>query len=91
MVLTSKKINFIQLDQELGGYGLIFNTNDEENKIIALADNSPVTEEQLITAIEMHEAKPTQEEVTQLNFQEGVSKLKELGFTDEQIKALIGK
>jgi hypothetical protein len=91
MAITSKKINLPQLDKELGGYGLIADFNDEENKIIKPADGSLVTEEELIEAIEKHEAGPTQAEVQYLDLQEGIAKLKELGFTDKQIKALTGK
>ena len=91
MAITSKNINFIQLNKELGGYGLIFNINDKENKIIKPADGSPVSEEQLTAAIEKHEAGPTAAEVHNMNLEEGKTKLSELGFTDEQIKALTGK
>jgi len=89
MAITSKKINLAQLDQELGGKGLIADFNDPENKLIKPADGSDVTEAQLEAAIAAHIAGPTEAEVIQLNRQEGIAKLKELGFTDDQITALL--
>ena len=90
MAITSKEINLVQLDQELGGQGLCANFNDSNNKIIKPADNSTVTEAQLEAAIAAHVAGPTESEVTQLNREQGLAKLKELGFTDAQISALLG-
>ena len=40
MAITSKEINLSQLDNELGGQGLIANFEDLDNKIIKPADNS---------------------------------------------------
>lgn len=90
MAITSKEINLKQLDQELGGQGLVADFNDPENKIIKPADNSSITEEELESAITAHIANPSEAEVIRLNRQQGIAKLKELGFTDEQISALIG-
>ena len=90
MAITSKEINLEQLDQELGGQGLCSDINDLKKKIIVTADNSTVTEEQLEAAITAHVAGPTEAEVTQLNREQGLAKLKELGFTDDQITALLG-
>jgi hypothetical protein len=90
MVITSKKINLRQLDQELGGHGLIADFNDDKKKIIGAAENSPVTDDEIKAAIANHVAQPTYAEITQLNREQGLAKMKELGFTDEQIKALIG-
>jgi hypothetical protein len=89
MATTNKLINLKQLDQELGGYGLCGDFNDEKNKIIVAAENSPVTEEQLILAIKNHVAQPSDEEIRILNREQGIAKLKELGFTEEQINALL--
>ena len=89
MAITSKEINLQQLDQELGGLGLCANFNDPKKKLIIPSDNSTVTEEELQTAITAHVAGPTQAEVTQLNREQGILKLKELGFTDDQITALL--
>jgi len=90
MAITSKKINLEQLDKELGSQGLSADFNDDKKKIIITSDNSTVTDEELESAIAAHVAGPTQDEIIQLNRKEGLAKLKELGFTDEQIKALIG-
>ena len=90
MTITSKEINLSQLDKELGGQGLCADFNDPENKIIKPADNSTVTEAQLEAAIAAHVAGPTEAQVTQLNREQGLAKLKELGFTDAQISALLG-
>jgi len=89
MAITSKEINLSQLDQELGGQGLCGNFNDPKKKIVKVADNSTVTEEELEAAIKAHVAKPTADEITYLNRQEGIAKLKELGFTEGQISALV--
>jgi hypothetical protein len=89
MAITSKEINLNQLDQELGGQGLIADFNDLENKVIKAADNSTITEAQLKAAIAAHIAGPTQQEITQLNREQGLAKLKELGFTENQITALL--
>ena len=90
MVITSKEINLGQLDQELGGQGLCADFNDPKKKIIVPADNSTITEDELKAAITAHVAGPTEAEVTQLNREQGLAKLKELGFTDDQISALLG-
>ena len=89
MAITSKEINLIQLDQELGGQGLSADFNDPNNKIIIPADNSTVTEIELEVAIEAHIPGPTQEEIKVLNRQQGIIKLNELGFSNEQITALL--
>ena len=89
MTITSKEINLFQLYQELGGQGLIANFEDPQNKIIKPADNSTITESELEAAIATHIAQPTEEEIRILNRQEGIVKLKELGFTDDQITALL--
>ena len=89
MAITSKEINLKQLDQELGGQGLCANFNNPQEKLIKPADNSTVTEMELEAAIEAHIAGPTEEEVKVLNRQQGIVKLNELGFTNEQIIALL--
>ena len=90
MAITSKEINLGQLDQELGGQGLCANFNDPKKKIIVPAENSTVTEDELKDAIASHVAGPTQDQITRLNREQGLAKLKELGFTDDQISALLG-
>jgi hypothetical protein len=89
MAITSKEINLEQLDEELGNEGLVADFNDPKKKIIKPADNSTITEEQLEVAIAAHIAGPTQEEIRILNREQGLAKLKELGFTDDQITALL--
>lgn len=89
MAITSKEINLSQLDQELGGQGLCGDFNDPKKKLIVPADNSTITEEDLKTAIASHVARPTQADLIRLNRQQGLAKLKELGFTDDQISALL--
>jgi len=89
MAITSKKINYEQLDQELGGHGLCWGSSSSKGIEIIPAENSPVTEKELETAIKSHVAQPSTNEVTQLNRQQGLAKLKELGFTDDQISALL--
>ena len=88
MAITSKEINIEQLDKELGNQGLSFNFNDPNNKVIKPADNSTISEYELEAAIKAHVAGPTQEQIIQLNREQGMAKLKELGFTDTQITAL---
>ena len=90
MTTTSKEINLTQLDQELGGKGLIADFNDPANKIIKPADGVQLSDAELDAAITAHVAGPTEAEVTQLNREQGLAKLKELGFTDDQISALLG-
>ena len=89
MAITSKEINLVQLDQELGGQGLVADLNDPKKKLIKPADNSTVTEAELEAAIKVHVAGPTTEQITKLNREQGLAKLKELGFTDDQISALL--
>ena len=89
MVTTSKNINLGQLDIELGSQGLCGDFNDLNKKIIKPADDSTVTEAQLKAAIAAHVAEPTEEEIRVVSREEGIAKLKELGFTDDQITALI--
>ena len=89
-MITSKEINLSQLDQELSGHGLCADFNDPKKKIITVADNSPITEDELKTAIANHVAQPDQFTIRKLNREQGLIKLKELGFTDAEISALIG-
>jgi len=56
MAITSKDINLLQLDNELGSHGLIADFNDPDNKIIEAADGSPITEAQLEAGIKSHTA-----------------------------------
>lgn len=89
MAITSKDINLEQLDKELGSKGLIADFNNPEAKIILPADESDVTELELQTAIDKHIAQLSSQEIVALNREQGILKLKELGFSDEQITALL--
>jgi hypothetical protein len=89
MATTSKKINLEQLDNELGSQGLEMTFTDPKKQIIKPADNSTITEDELEAAIAAHIAKPTEQQIIQLNREQGIAKLKELGFTDDQIFALL--
>lgn len=88
-ITTSKEINLSQLNQELGNQGLVGDFNDPKKKIIGTADGSTVTEDELKAAVAAHIAQPTADEIRILNREQGIVKLKELGFTDEQINALL--
>jgi replication initiation and membrane attachment protein DnaB len=90
MATTSKEINLSQLDKELGSQGLCADFNDPKKKIIMPAQNSTITEDELKAAIISHIAKPNEIQIRELNREQGLSKLKELGFTDDQISALLG-
>jgi len=89
MATTSKEINLDQLDKELGGKGLCADLNDPKKKVIVPADGSNVTEDELKAAIAAHVAQPDEMEIRQLNREQGIAKLKELGFTEDQITALL--
>ena len=88
-ITTSKEINLFQLNQELDNQGLVADFNDPKKKIIGTADGSTVTEDELKAAVAAHVAQPTADEVKMLNREQGIIKLKELGFTDDQISALL--
>ena len=89
MAITNKKINLVQLDQELGSQGLIADFNDPDNKLIKAADNADYTEAQIEAAIAAHIAGTTQQEIYALNREQGIEKMRKLGFTEDQITALI--
>ena len=88
MAITSKEINLFQLDKELGSQGLCADFNDPKNKVITIADESTLTEAELEAGIAAHIAQPTDEQIKVINKQEGLKKLLELGFTNEQLQAL---
>ena len=55
MAITAKEINLTQLDKELGGKGLIANSEDEPTKKLILPSvNSDVTAAELEAAIAAH-------------------------------------
>lgn len=82
MAITSKEINLVQLDQELGSKGLVANFEEPKAKIIKPADGSDVTEEQLEAAITAHKAifaEPTIE-----------NKLASVGLSIDDLKSALG-
>lgn len=82
MGITSKTINLAQLDNELGGHGLVADFNDETKKIITVADNSPVTEVELAAAIDSHTAVFTEPTI--------IEKLASVGLSVDDLKAALG-
>jgi len=86
MAITNKEINLSQLDQELGGFGLIADLNDPKKKIILPADNSTVTESELAAAIAIHNAI---DEAAAAATQKAAL-LARLGITADEAKLLIG-
>ena len=82
MAITNKEINLFQLDQELGGKGLIADLNDPDQKLILPSENSDVTDAQLEAAIAAHVAKfalPSVED-----------KLASVGLSLDDLKAALG-
>lgn len=82
MAKTSKEINLAQLDYELGGHGLVADFNDQSQKVISVADNSPITEAELISAIEAHVAVFSEPTI--------VEKLASVGLSVDELKAALG-
>jgi hypothetical protein len=82
MAITNKEINLSQLDQELGGKGLIANLNDPKKKLILPAENSDVTEAQLEAAILAHTAQTTIPTIA--------DKLAGIGLSIDDLKAALG-
>jgi hypothetical protein len=83
MATTSKEINLKQLDEELGGKGLIADFNDSAKKLIFPAENSTVTEAQLEAAIVAHVAAPIAEPSLD-------EKLATVGLSINDLKAALG-
>ena len=82
MTITSKAINLAQLDQELGGKGLIADLNDDKKKLILPSENSDVTEAQLEAAIAAHVAKSNEPSIE--------DKLANAGLSIADLKAALG-
>jgi len=87
MITTNKNINLDQLNRELGNQGLIADFNDPNNKIIGVADNSTVTDEQLAEAIKVHIAIDDDLVLAQAKAA-AAAKLAALGLTVEDLQAL---
>jgi hypothetical protein len=86
MAITSKEINLSQLDNELGGKGLIADFNDPNNKLILPAENSDVTEEELNSGIAAHVAVDDRA----AKAAQRAALLERLGITEEEAKLLLG-
>jgi len=82
MAITNKEINLSQLDQELGGKGLIADLNNPSKKLILPSQNSDVTEAQLETAIAAHVAQSIEPSVA--------DKLASVGLSVDDLKAALG-
>jgi hypothetical protein len=83
MTTTSKEINLKQLDEELGGKGLIADFTDSNNKLIKTADGSDITEEQLEAAIVAHIALPSAGPTI-------TEKLASVGLSIEELRTALG-
>ena len=81
-VTTSKKINLVQLDQELGSQGLCSDENDLANVVITTADNSTVTQAELEDAVKNHEAV--------FNAPSVADRLSSVGLSIDDLKSALG-
>ena len=84
MIEVNKKINLVQLDNELNGLGLIcsYNENNEISEI-GLAENNSATEEELQSAIDAHIAKPNPQPTIE-------QKLASVGLNLNDLKTALG-
>lgn len=85
MAITSKAINLVQLDSELGSKGLIADLTDPKKKIIFPSELSDVTEAQLEAAISSHVA--IDEEASKATQKAEI--LARLGITAEEAKVIL--
>ena len=81
-VITNKKINLFQLDQELGSQGLSSDENDPKAIVIVTADGSTVTEAELDAAIKNHVAVFVEQTIDE--------KLASVGLSIGDLKAALG-
>jgi len=81
-VTTSKKINLVQLDQELGSQGLCSDENDLANVVITTADNSTVTQAELEDAVKNH--------VAVFNAPSVADRLSSVGLSIDDLKSALG-
>lgn len=86
MAITSKEINLVQLDKELGGKGLIADFNDPKKKLILPSENSDLTEDELEAGIAAHIAVDDAAQKAAAK----AALLAQLGITEEQAKLLLG-
>jgi hypothetical protein len=85
MAITSKEINLVQLDAELDNKGLVADFNDPKKKVILVADDSDVTEEELDAAITAHKA--VDEEAIKAAEKKAI--LDRLGITEDEAKLIL--
>ena len=83
MAITSKEINLVQLDNELGSKGLVADFSDAIKKVIKPADQSDVTEAQLEAGIAAHIAVADPEPTV-------ADKLSSVGLSVSDLKAALG-
>jgi hypothetical protein len=83
MAITSKQINLVQLDKELGSKGLVADFSDKKNQIIKPSDQSDVSEAQLETAIAAHIALAEPQPSV-------IEKLAAAGLTVDELKVALG-
>jgi len=86
MAITNKEINLSQLDKELGGQGLIGDFNDPSKKLVLPSENSTITEAQLKSAIEAHQAI----DEAAITATDKAALLARLGITADEAKLLLG-
>lgn len=86
MAITSKEINLVQLDKELGGKGLIADFNDPKKKLILPSEHSDVTEDELKAAIAAHVAVDPKAKAEA----DKAALLARLGLTEDELKTILG-
>ena len=86
MAITDKEINLAQLSKELNGKGLIADFNDISKKIINPAEGVNLSESELETAIENHDAEPEIDYKAARD--SALAKLAALGLTADEIASL---
>lgn len=84
-MITTKKINLGQLDQELGGFGLSSSPLENGELLVIAVEHSPVTEAQLEAAIDKHVA--VDEEAIRKATKDAL--LARLGITEDEAKLLL--
>lgn len=83
MISVNKKINLEQLDKELNANGLISQSNSQGEIVsVGLAENSTISEAQLIAGIESHKAVFAEPTIA--------DKLASVGLNLDDLKAALG-
>ncbi len=86
MATTSKEINLLQLDKELGAKGLIGDFTDPKKKVILPAENSDLTEDELNAGIDAHVATDPKAKAEA----DKAALLARLGLTEDELKTILG-